>query len=308
MKPFVVLNPNAGRGRVRRAWPGLAGQLRSILGPFELATTSARGDAIRLVQRAVADGTSCVIAVGGDGTISEAVNGMCNGADPPAGDVTLGAIACGTGNDLARMFGVGAGPDASLARLAEKRRRRIDLGRIDFVDHGGHKASRWFVNIASFGLSGAVNDAVSRARLTRMLGGRAAFFIHSWREMRRFVGRRVLLQPDDGEPIEEFISMVAVANCRYFAGGMKIAPHADPADGRLEIVVLRQNPRVRMTEMRLVYSGAHLSHPAVRVMRGRSLSVRPTDGRAVLLDVDGELPGRLPATFSVVPDALTLLW
>jgi diacylglycerol kinase family enzyme len=113
---------------------------------------------------------------------------------------------------------------------------------------------------------------------------------------------------DDGEPIEECISVTAVANCRYFAGGMKIAPNADPADGQLEIIVQRQNPPVGLTEMRLVYSGRHLAHPSVRTMRCRSLSVRPADGRTVLIEVDGELPGRLPATFSVAPDALTLLW
>jgi YegS/Rv2252/BmrU family lipid kinase len=308
MKPFVVLNPNAGRGRILRAWPRLAGKLRSIVGAFEMATTGARGDAVRLVRRAVADGVSCVIAVGGDGTVSEAVNGLCNGPDPPAPNTALGIVACGTGNDLARTFGVGTGPDASLARLAENRRRRIDLGRVDFVDHDGGRASRWFVNIASFGLSGAVIDAIERARLTRMLGARTAFFIHSWRELRRFEGRRVLLRLDEGEPIEECISVTAVANCRYFGGGMQIAPHADPADGQLEIIVQRQNPPVRLTEMRLVYSGRHLAHPSVRAMRCRSLSVRPADGRTVLLEVDGELPGRLPATFSVAPNALTLLW
>jgi diacylglycerol kinase (ATP) len=308
MKPFVVVNPSAGGGRTRRAWPRLAGKLRSILGPFEMATTGARGDAVRLVRRAVADGATCVIAVGGDGTISEAVNGLCNGADPPAPGMALGIIACGTGNDLARMFGVGAGPDASLARLDENRRRRIDLGRVEFVDHGGARALRWFVNIASFGLSGAVIDAVERARLARMLGARAAFYFYSWNELRRFEGRRVLLSVDDGAPIEECISVVAVANCRYFGGGMQIAPHADPADGQLDIIVQRQSPRVRLTEMHLVYSGRHLTHPAVKAMRCRSLSVRSADERAVLLEADGELPGRLPARFSVVPDALTLLW
>lgn len=308
MRPFVVVNPNAGKGRARRAWPAIAGGLRDILGPFDCATTSASGDAIGLVRQAVSDGARCIIAVGGDGTISEAMNGMCSGTEPPGPDLTLGAIACGTGNDLARMFGLQPGPGGSLARLGERGRRRIDLGRVDFVDANGESASRWFINIASFGLSGAVNDAMSRARATRLLGGSAAFFLHSFREMRRFEGRRVLLSVDGAEPVEEFISMVAVANCASFAGGMRIAPHADPADGQLEIILLQQEPRVGLMQMRLVYSGAHLSHPAVRAMRGRSLSVRPIDGRTVLLDVDGEAPGRLPATFRVVPDALTLLW
>jgi YegS/Rv2252/BmrU family lipid kinase len=308
MKAFVVVNPNAGKGRARHAWAAIADQLAGVLGPFETGTTSASGDAIGLVRRAVAGGARCVIAVGGDGTISEAVNGLCRGTDPPAADVTFGAIACGTGNDLARMFGVEPGPDSALARLAERRQRRIDLGRIDFIGHDGRDASRWFVNIASFGLSAAVNDAMGRARFARLLGGSAAFFIHSYREMRRFQGRRVLLALDDAEPAEAFISMVAVANCRYFAGGMKVAPHADPADGQFEIVVLRQKPRVGLMQMRLVYAGTHLSLPAVYAMRCRRLSVRPADGRTVLLDVDGEAPGRLPATFTVVPDALTLLW
>jgi diacylglycerol kinase family enzyme len=113
---------------------------------------------------------------------------------------------------------------------------------------------------------------------------------------------------DEDEPAEAFICIVAVANCRYFAGGMKVAPHADPADGQLEIIVVGQKPRVGLIEMRLVYTGAHLSLPSVQAMRCRRLSVRPTDGRTVLLDVDGEAPGRLPATFTIVPGALTLLW
>jgi YegS/Rv2252/BmrU family lipid kinase len=308
MQPFVVVNPNAGKGRARRAWPSIAARLRDICGPFEAAMTKASGDAMDLVRRAVANGARSIIAVGGDGTISEAMNGMCGGTDPPAAGLALGAVACGTGNDLARMFGLEPGPEGSLARLAELRSRRIDLGRVDFTDHSGRDASRWFINIASFGLSGAVNDAMSRARATRLIGGSAAFFFHSFREMRRFDGRRVLLALDDGEPTEEHISMVAVANCRSFAGGMLIAPHADPSDGQLEIILLQQQPRVGLLQMRLVYSGAHLSLPAVKAMRGRSLSVRPIDGRTVLLDVDGESPGRLPATFRIVPDALTLLW
>src|SRR5262245_23114595 len=258
MQPFVVVSPNAGKGRARRAWPAIAARLRDIFGPFDAAMTEASGDAIGLVRRAVADGTRCVIAVGGDGTISEAMNGMCGGTEPPVSGLTLGAVACGTGNDLARMFGVEPGPEGSLARLAERRSRRIDLGRVDFTDHTGHSASRWFINIASFGLSGTVNDAMSRARVTRLLGGSAAFFFHSFREMRRFEGRRVLLSLDDAEQIETFISMVAVANCRSFAGGMLIAPHADPADGQLEIILLQQEPRVGLMQMRLVYSGAHL--------------------------------------------------
>ena len=141
-----------------------------------------------------------------------------------------------------------------------------------------------------------------------LFGATALYLVSCLSAMRRFDGRRVTLSLDEAGPIEMLVSMVAVANGRYFGGGMKVAPDANPGDGELDIVVLLQEPRVRPMEMRLVYAGAHLSHPAVRAMRCRRLSAQCTDGRPVSIEADGEIVGLAPAAFEVVPDALTLLW
>lgn len=308
MKPFVVVNPSAGTGRTRRAWPAIAGRLSEIYGPIEAGITGSRGHATQMVRQAVAAGARRIIAVGGDGTINEAVNGLCNGAEPPSQAVEFGAVVTGTGGDLRRSFALRRGAEGSLERLVEGKSRRIDLGRIRFKDRQGGDAVRWFVNVASFGLSAAVIEAASRARFSRLFGATTLYLVSSLSAMRRFDGRRVTLSLDDAGPIEMFVSMVAVANGRYFGGGMKVAPDANPCDGELDIVVLLQEPRVRPMEMRLVYAGAHLSHPAVRAMRGRRISAQCSDGRAVSIEADGEIVGLAPATFEIVPGALTLLW
>ena len=119
MKPFVVVNPNAGAGRTRRAWPAIAGRLSEIYGPIEAGITGSRGHATQMVRQAVAAGARRVIAIGGDGTINEAVNGLCNGAEPPSEAVELGAVVTGTGGDLRRSFALRRGAEGSLERLAE---------------------------------------------------------------------------------------------------------------------------------------------------------------------------------------------
>lgn len=309
---FVVYNPRSAGGRTGREWESIAARIRNAIGAFEAAATRARDEATRLVREAVAAGARDVIAVGGDGTINEAINGLFRDDLSIPGDVSFGFVAHGTGGDFRRTFRIAQGVDAACARLAGGATRRIDLGRLSFVDDVGRPALRHFNNIASLGLSGATSRAVNDATLSRrLLGERALFHFHSVKELLRYrfpsVGLKV-----DGVDIELGpIATVVVANGRYFGGGMLIAPAAEPDDGVFEIIIVRgRNKRELVAAMNLVYTGAHVNHPAVRVMRGRRIDVVPvaTDGRddPVLLEIDGESPGRLPASFEVLPGALNL--
>jgi YegS/Rv2252/BmrU family lipid kinase len=307
---FVVYNPQAAGGRTGREWPGIAKRLEAAVGAFAAQPTRARDDATRLVREAVANGASEVIAIGGDGTISEAINGLFDGAMPARSPVTFGFVSAGTGSDFARMFGIAGGLDAACARLAAGRTQRIDVGRLSFRDEQGRPAVRYFNNTASLGLSGATARAVNGASLSRFLGPRAMFRYHSVAELIRYRFPRVGYSVDGAAQVEERIATLVVANGCYFGSGMKIAPDADLADGMLEVVVVKGESKSQLiAAMNLVYTGRHLSHPAVRALRGRRIDVVPLDeaeSGPVLLEVDGESPGRLPATFEVLPDALTL--
>lgn len=303
MKTFVVVNPAAGSGRAGRHWPRISRDLNKAIGPFGFALTTRAGEAAGLVRDAIRDGAKTIVAVGGDGTVNEAVNGICEGAHPPGDDVALGFVMFGTGGDFRRSFELPKSVAAAISRLKDGRSRVIDLGRLRYVSTDGEASERWFNNIASFGFSGEVVRAVNAARVSKLFGGRFSFLWNSFLELRKYRGCKIDLVID-GKSITQDICTVAVCNGRFFGGGMKMAPDAALDDGVLDVVVVRQNPPLSILDMRLLYSGAHLDHPNVSVYRGRKIEAKPLSNAPIFLDVEGEAPGMLPATFEVVPKAL----
>lgn len=305
MKTFVVVNPAAGGGRAGKHWPRIFRDLKAAIGAFDSALTTKPGEAAPLVRDAIRDGAKMVIAVGGDGTINDAVNGICEGDRPSSEDITLGFVMFGTGGDFRRSFDIPKGVAAAIERLKNGQSRVIDLGRLRYIANDGFTSARWFNNIASFGFSGEVVRAVNAARISKLFGGKFSFLWNSFLELRKYQGCKVDLVID-GKTIAQEVCTVAVCNGRFFGGGMKMAPDAALDDGVLDVVVVRQNPPLSILDMRLLYSGAHLDHPNVSVYRGRKIEAKPLSNVPIFLDVEGEAPGMLPATFEVVPKALRI--
>jgi YegS/Rv2252/BmrU family lipid kinase len=310
VKVGLVLNPVAGGGRLKRNWPQVAAALKRHLGDFELRETLGEGDAERLAFDLAVDGCDLVIAAGGDGTTSEVAAGLLQAAQEPGGTAQLGLIPCGTGIDFARGLNLPSDIHALVKRMAEAEGRTIDAGRVAYIDNKGALASRHFINIASLGLSGAIDRAVNADRRKGRVSAKALFYWHTVSGFLRYRFQQVRITVDDGSPVEARIALVAVANGRYFGGGMMIAPDADLDDGQFDIVILRAASKLKLIwDIRLLYRGRHRDHPAISILRGRKVTVEPVnDGaaNAALVDIDGESPGRIPATFEILPGALTL--
>lgn len=310
MRVRAIVNPNSSHGRTRAAWPRLHQALTAALGPVEEAFTTGPLDATARTREALADGVDLVIAVGGDGTTNEVVNGFFappvpGGPDAPLRpQAALALLVSGTGGDFRKTFGIGTDLDEQIKRIAGGETRAIDVGRIDYVGHDGAPGARYFINIAGFGLGGLVVDAVNRAWLTKRISGRFAFFWASLTSLMRYKVPRVRLLVDDQEPREFGCNTVAVCNGRYFGGGMHVAPMAAPDDGIFDVVAMHDMSRLDfLKDPNAIYRGEHLKNPKVFAVRGRRVVAEPLGGE-VLLDVDGEGPGRLPATFSLLPGAL----
>jgi diacylglycerol kinase family enzyme len=310
MKPFVVYNPAAGAGRTGREWPSIAELLGSAIGPFEGAASAAAGDLPGLVRAALSGGPRLIVAVGGDGTISEAIDGMFHDGRPVAEGADFGFVSTGTGGDFRRTFGWSGGIEADVARLAGGAVRVIDLGRLSYVDDGGRSATRHFHNIASFGVSGSTAKAAQSATHARMLGPKGLFLLKTVTTLIAYRFQRVRIMIDNHFDETLPIALVAVANGAWFGGGMNIAPGADPSDSLFEIVIVRGDTKLQLiASLNRLYDGSHVTHPAVRVLRGQRVRAVPVDETVtgpVLLEVDGEAPGRLPASFEVLPGALAL--
>jgi len=307
---FVIVNPRSAAGRTQRDWPLIERALRSAYPHMTLAITRKPGDATQLVRHALNEGHHEILAVGGDGTINEAVNGFFDADGPVVPDAVFGFVTSGTGGDFRKTFGLESGYAAAIARLKDAPIRAIDVGRLSCLTPDGKPTVRYFANISSFGLSGAVVNAVNRARIAKLFGGKFAFGFHSARTMLSYRERAVRIRIDGDFDEITPVSVVAVANGQFFGGGMRVAPRAQPDDGMFDIVILGGLSKAQaLAEMQKIYTGEHLKSRGVRSLRGRKIVAAPvaqTGGHAVLLEVDGECAGRLPATFELLPRALNL--
>lgn len=309
MTVTVILNPAAGGGRARRCARGLGDALRAALGSsVEVIETRAAGDAERRAELAVLEGARTLLSVGGDGTHSEVVNGILRAAPEP-GSVSLGVLHAGTGGDFRRLVRDSGESLAERAlELLSSRARPIDVGMVGHALDGDSPRDgewRYFLNIAGFGLGGLVDRYANRS--SKRLGGKATYYLATLQALARFRPATVALEAD-GEPLGEVrATSVIVANGRYAGGGMLLAPQARLGDGLLDVVVLRAaSAPATIGLTRHLYDGTLLESPLVEHFRCRQLVARAVKG-AAWLDVDGESPGQLPASFGVVPGAIQLL-
>ena len=308
MKVGVIMNPVAGGGRLKRRWPEIGTALNNAFGEFELRETQARGDGSTLAMDLAANGCGLLIAAGGDGTLSEVADGLINAA-AEGHKAALGILPCGTGTDFARGIGLESDFATTIRRMAASQGRAIDAGRVSFVDDHGALASRHFINLASSGISGAVARAVNADARKGRVSAKALFYWHTVAEFIRYRFQDVRITVDDGEPIEARVGLVAAANGKFCGGGMMLAPDAVLDDRLFDVVILRAAGKLGLIwNMRLLYGGRHRNHPAITILRGRKVVVEPlgTSARPMLIEADGEAPGRIPATFEILPGAITL--
>ncbi len=308
----VVVNPKSQNGTLGRRWPDLARVLHREMGGFEAVMTQSPGDATRLARSALAGGADMVVAVGGDGTIHEVVNGFFDAHQRPVRPgAALGLLPFGTGGDFRKTVKVPKELEDAGRILARGRRQTIDVGSLRYRDGGarGEEKQRVFVNIASFGIGGLVDQIVNNS--SKLLGGRVSFLMGTARAALRYKNQRVrmIFDGDEDQFVESTINNVAVANGQYFGGGMHIAPEAVLDDGQFDVVTIGDlSPLDFLRDGHRVYRGAHLGMNKVSFRRAHRVDARPVDpDEDVLLDVDGEAPGALPASFSVLPRAIDLI-
>jgi YegS/Rv2252/BmrU family lipid kinase len=299
----LIVNPRSRNGATGRRWNALQPRLRDALGPFDVEHTRGPRDAERIAREGVRAGIERVIVAGGDGTVNEVASGLL--AAELGGYAALGLLPLGTGGDLARSLGIPRRLDDAVALLAAGATQRIDAGRIRFLDADLREATCYFVNIASFGISGLVDDLVNRA--TKRLGGAASFLIGTVKALARHRSQHVTIRVDGQVVHAAPLVLATAANGRYFGGGMHIAPDARFDDGLFDVVLVPDvSKRELLAKLPLIYTGKHRDDPGVRFLRGRVIEAEAAPG-AVLLDIDGEALGSLPARIDVLPGALSVI-
>jgi diacylglycerol kinase (ATP) len=307
--PLVIVNPASADGATRDSWPKTASDLRTHFGPFSVVFTETLGDGRRLAAEAAA-ATKLIIACGGDGTISEVVNGILESNK----ETELGVLPSGTGGDFRRTLKMPTNIAAAARALRNGRTRTVDVGRVTFVNDSGERETRFFVNVASFGMSTEVLNRTASGEAKKWIPGFAPRKLSSKLSYAAATVQTTLsssptevhVQLDERPERRLRIAEFCVANARYYGGAMKIAPDAKLDDGQFDIITIGDASAFRiLANSPRLYFGAHLRMNEVTHALAKQVCARTVKkDEVVRVELDGEVVGRLPATFQIMPLAL----
>lgn len=305
MRTCVVVNPAAGGGWTRQVWPQMRARLQTITASLSIRQTTGPGTATDLTQEALDAGFDRIVAVGGDGTLNEVVNGFFREDAPIRPSAVLAFLPCGSSGDFRHTLDVPAGLEA-VSHLERARIDPIDVLRLQFATPTEGRTSRYAINVVSFGLSGPVLHQVRRS--PGALPARVRYLGAAVLALATHRPTTVDLTLDHQSLDISRTWLVAIANGTTFAAGIRIAPDATPDDGQLDVTVLRDVPRrTLIRHIPRFYRGTHTTLDGVQTYRGRRLTARlDDDADPVQLEADGELLGRLPLTVEVIPQALRI--
>jgi diacylglycerol kinase (ATP) len=298
----IILNPASGAGRT---WLKLATIQRLLVhffgSSYSLHITCGPLDAARSASEAVLRNSRLVVAIGGDGTIQEVVNGMFSNGHLINPECKLGIIDCGSGHGFAQSLGLPASMETQMEILKSGDCRTIDLGKVSYRDDDGELRHRYFVNECQLGIGASVVRRVQHQH--KRLGGTLAFGVGVLETVFEHDNQTIALTMDQKEPIEGRVTGIVVANGAFTGGGMKLAPTARLNDGTLKVLVMHDLSIVqRLQSFPRIYTGAHLQMSHFSYHEMTSLHVE--SGESVRVEADGELLGETPCLVEAIPSVL----
>jgi diacylglycerol kinase (ATP) len=288
----VVLNPTAGGGKALGLLPKINAELQSLGRPFHIHVTKAPGDALETARRFASNGGACVIiSVGGDGTLNEVANGILESGKR----VPFGLVSAGHGGDFARTVSTEKQVESAVRRACSGESRPIDAGRATFDDG----TSRAFINVAGLGFDAIIAQKVQK---TRLPGSTLPYIAAAVSTLFSYKNIQVKIDAD-GKVTETKAVFVQIANAKFMGGGFMIAPDAKIDDGELHLAVVGDVGKADLLKtLPGVYSGKHVNHPKFAQYPAQRIRIETVEPARV--QVDGEMLGAAPVTFTVEPGAL----
>ncbi len=304
LKAQVIVNPESNQGKTRKRWKQIKEAIKTYIHEFAYEFTEKPFQAIDLAREAIKAGSELIIGVGGDGTMNEIANGFFEGREIINPETTLGVLPSGTGSDLTKSLKIPRRLKDALQVITQAPSSLIDVGRVTFQDHNGKESERFFLNVADFGLGGEVVKRVNQNRLQRKASSYVRCLVSA---MVNYKSKRLRIRVDGKEIPEAEYLVGAVANGRIFGKGMKVAPTAQLDDGLFDFVLVKGMKFLEFCRHGWkIFLGTHLAHPKIRLISCRRIEAVGLEEGDVLLELDGEQLGRLPATFEILPRRLPI--
>jgi diacylglycerol kinase (ATP) len=299
----VIVNPVAGGFYARKQWPQINKQLHNVGLSFDCEFTKGTGHATELARQASDVGYRCIVVIGGDGTVNEVANGIL--CSTHSDSTILGIVSAGSACTFARSLGIPRDCASACSLLIGQGRALIDVGVVE-CQSNGQPIQRYFVNTADVGLGSAIVDAWKR--LPNHLGRSVIYSLRTIEGLSSLIAHRnKLITLHIGDEVLTICSCdVIIANGQYFADGMQMAPHASLEDGLLDVLTVGDIGRYELLKLwPKLYSGGHIGHSKIRECKTTRVAIESDE--PLFVEADGLIVGETPASFRVIPSALTVV-
>lgn len=303
-KTKFIINPKAGNGKLLKQWHKFQTEAIAGLGVFDYTFTEKVGHATQVANQALNENYETLVAVGGDGTINEVVNGFFENGKKVNEDARLAIVSMGTGSDFVRTVGMPIQLRRSLQIIKAQKKQACDLGKAIFRARNGEERTRYFINMAGAGFSGAVVAGLGGTR--KRLSPKLIYLSSVVKTLFHYESQFVRVQVD-GHFDEEIKALaILISNGKYCGGGMLTSPMAALDNGEFSVVIVSE---IKISEgflmLKKLYDGSLYKDAKVKIVQGRKVSV--STQTEVLTDADGEIFGRLPMTCEILPRAINVI-
>lgn len=301
-KWFAVVNPSSANGSTRDKWPIFRQKILKAGIEVEYAYTADKGNGIDLTRQAINRGYKKIIAVGGDGTVNEVVNGLLADDKSLAEGLELAIFAHGTGSDFVRVCHPRNNIDFFIDSLKGNRSLQSDVGKVTYKNDRGEKESRYFINAANLGIGAEVVNRVNNR--SKALGSKLTYFAGTIATI--FNNKNILVSLKlENKSLEGVFCGLILCNGQYIGGGMHIAPQAEIDDGLFDIIVIKDISKLKLFyRFPTIYQGKHIDLPEIALYRCQSVSLQTAD--STILEADGEILGFSPSEFRILSRCLAI--
>lgn len=304
---LVIVNPHAGSSRCKRDWPKISKLLESSNFEMRIMHTERQFHAIELVKQHIEeDGFRKILAVGGDGTLNEVVNGVFKQKRFKTTEITLGLITVGTGNDWGRMYEMPESYKKQVKMLEKGYTFLQDVGEVDYR-FSDNEEMRYFINIAGMGYDALVAQKTNHMK-QKGKGGPIAYLVNLISGLFQYKSIYLDITADGTKVFSGKVFSMSIGICKYNGGGMMQLPNAIPDDGLFDIMVIRKTTKLRIvTNIKHLYDGSFINMPEVSLHTGRKITIKSKPAHKLYLETDGESLGHSPLDFIVIPKSIRLI-
>lgn len=301
---MVIVNPKAGSGRGIKDWPIISNQMYNSKLKFTCLFTEHKYHAVELTVKAINDGFRYIVAIGGDGTIHEVVNGIFIQKAVPTTEVSLAVIPAGTGNDWIRMFGISKTYSEAVRSLAEKRTVLQDVGKVHFYETKVQH-TRYMANVAGLGFDAVVNLKYNNLKDDGKYG-KSLYLRSTLHTFLSFRSKKFRIMTDGRLFYDGMVFSGAVGIGKYNGGGMIQTPNARIDDGLMDLTIIKKMSKLRVARnFKLLFSGSIYDIPKVIYTQARKIEI--STWPETRIEIDGEAVGTSPFVFELVPQSIRVV-